>query len=326
MALVAVATGEFYGSSGWSAFRYAAPSSRRGSNHLFLLFAGPGFERLKPYFPLVVLAALLLVAGIIFWLYVSSVSRFILFNSVLENHCNPREEWRRWRSQGVRFFYWWICFGLGVAAFLGVLAGAAAFVFWTSGALRNPRAHVVLLVLGGMGFVLLALAGLLVAALGALFARDFVVPVMALENVGVTDGWRRVIRMVSAEKTAYAGYVLVKIVLVVGSAILFGILTLLALLALLVPLSIGGFATYVSIRSAGLLLNPLTISIAVLLGGAALALIIYVAAFVSEPAMVFFQSYMIHFLGSRYAILGERLAALPGPSSASPPATPSPAG
>ncbi len=124
--------------------------------------------------------------------------------------------------------------------------------------------------------------------------------------------------MLKAEKGAYAGYVLVKIILAVGSAILFGLLTLIAVIALLVPLSIAGYAGYAFVRAEGWLLNPLTLGMAVLAAGAALGLIVYVVAFVSAPAMVFFQAYVIHFLGSRYAALEERLPVLPGalPTSA----------
>jgi len=325
MALVAVMTGEFYSSGGWSGFRYAAAGRHNRTNRPILTFVSPNLESLRPYFSLIVLGALLVVAGVIFWLYVSSVFRFILFNTVLTNRCNLKEEWQRWRSQGVRFFYWWICFGLGVMASLGILAGAAVLVALKSGAFQNPRQHAALLVLGGIG-LFLALASLLVsAALISLFAKDFVVPVMALENLGVVDGWRRVIGMLKAEKAAYAGYVLMKIVLAVGSAVLFGILTLVALIALLVPLSIAGYGAYSLARAEGLLLSPVTIGIAVLLGSAALALLVYVAAFVSAPAMVFFQAYLIHFLGSRYSILGERLP-LPGPPPLSTSAASSPTG
>ncbi|HUZ47221.1 MAG TPA: hypothetical protein VMW54_11355 [Terriglobia bacterium] len=309
LALVAAATGEFYSSGGWSGYQYAAPSRPGGGTHPILTFVGPSLGKLplRQYFPLIVLAAVLAVAGVIFWLYVSSVFRFILFDAVLTNRCHLKEEWRRWRRQGIRFLVWRIVFGLAVAAALSILAGAAALLAVSSGALHDPRQHIALLVLGGLGFFL-ALALLLIsAALIAVFAKDFLVPVMALEDLGVVDGWRRVIAMLKAEKGAYTGYILMKIVLSVGCAILFGILTLVATVALLIPLSIAGYGAYAYVS-----FNALTMGLAVVAGVAALGLVIYVAAFISAPAMVFFQAYAIHFLGSRYALLGERLP-LPGP-------------
>ncbi len=148
---------------------------------------------------------------------------------------------------------------------------------------------------------------------------------MALENVRVLDGWRRLLPILRAAKKDSAGYVLMKIVLVIGSAIVFGVLTFLALLVLLVPLGVVGVGSYFLARAEGWTWNLTTISACVVLGGLALSLILYVVAFVSTPAMVFFQSYTNHFLGSRYPALGARVF----PPPAAPPlaeARPSPAG
>ena len=326
LALVGVATGEIYGSSGWGGYRFAAPAARGRSNGLWLDFITTNREYLRHYLPLIVLGVLLLIAGVFFWLYVSSVFRFILFDTVLNDRCDLKEGWRRWRSQGTRLFYWWICFGAALLSLLAVMAGAAVFVAAKSGALRNPRQHVLLLVLGGAGCLLALACVFLVAWLVSMFTKNFLVPLMALEDLDIAEGWRRVIVMLKAEKAAYAGYVLVKIILTLGSAILFGLLTLIAVIALLVPLSIAGYAAYALVRAEGWLLNPLTILLAVPAAGVALGLILYTVAFVSAPAMVFFQAYLIHFLASRYSVLEERLAALPGAPPLPGSAASSPAG
>jgi len=328
MALVALATGEFYSSSGWSGLHFTLPSSRRGFGYGFVALVRPHWEYLKRYLPWIVLVVLLLFAGMVLWIYVSSVFRFVLFDSVLTDRCNIKEEWRQWRSQGIRFFLWRICLGLGVAVSLGILGGACVLVLVTTGAFRNPRQHIVLLVLGGLAVFLVLACLIVLAALIALFARDFVVPVMALENVGVIEGWRRVIGMLAAEKKAYAGYVLMKIVLVVGTTIIFGILTLIAVLLLFIPLSIAGAGTYFFAKAAGLLWSFPAIALGVALAAVAVAVILYVIAFISAPAMMFFQAYVIHFLGARYPALGERISA--PPSTPAPPSFPdasvSPAG
>jgi len=51
--------------------------------------------------------------------------------------------------------------------------------------------------------------------------------------------------------------------------------------------------------------------------------LIFVVSFVSAPAMVFFQAYSLHFLGSRYPALGDQLTLTtprPAPSAPTPPA------
>jgi hypothetical protein len=330
MALVALATGEFYGSSGWGGIHFNMPSSRR----ILALQAGmamPPVEVLKHYVPLLLLLVPLVFVFILLWIYISSVFRFVLFDSVLTDHCVIKDQWSRWRPQGMSFFLWRICFGLGVAVSLGLLAGAGFLAVFTSGALKNPRQHMVFLILGGIIAVLVLLAFIIAAALIAVFARDFVVPVMAIENVGVIEGWRRVLVMLAAEKNAYAGYVLMKIVLVVGSAILFGIITVVAVFLFFLPLSLAGVALYLFAKSEGLLWSFPAVAVAVILGAAALAAILYVIALISAPAMVFFQAYVIDFLGSRYAALGDRISPQPvPPTPAVPPSFPdashSPAG
>lgn len=325
MALVALASGEFYGSGGWGGLHFTVPGAGPGTKHAFPTVINPRWEFLMHYLPWIILGSLLLFAFFLFWMYASSVFRFILFDSVLNARCQIKEGWRRWNSQGVQFFLWRICLGLAFVAAAGVFCSLAILILIKSGGTVHPRQHIALLVAVGLGMLLLLACLIIVTALIALFARDFVIPVMALENVGIIEGWRRVIAMLKSEKGAYAGYVLMKIVLVVGSAILFGILTLIAVLIFLIPLSIAGYGGYSYAKSAGLLWHFPAVAVGIILAGAAVAAIVYVAAFISAPAMVFFQSYVIHFLGARYPTLGDRLFP-PPPAAPLPDASPTPAG
>ncbi|HEX5411360.1 MAG TPA: hypothetical protein VFZ27_05820 [Terriglobia bacterium] len=313
MALIALATDEFYSSSGWSGFHYTMPSSRRDPRYILQSAVQPHWEYLKRYLPWIILGVVLLFGLAFLWAYVASIFRFILFDSVLTDRCAIREQWRRWASQGFRFFLWKVCLGLGALLALGVLVGAVILMLVTTRAYLNPGQHIALLVLGGLLAFLLLVGLIVVAALIGLFARDFVVPVMALENVGVIDGWRRVMALLGAEKKAYVGYVLMKVVLVVGSTIIFGILTLIAVILLFIPISIAGVGAYFFAKSEGLLWGLPAITAGIALGGTALAAICYVTALISAPAMVFFQAYVIDFFGSRYPELGARLSPPPAP-------------
>jgi hypothetical protein len=328
MALVALASGEFYGGGSWGGMHFNLPSSRRNPGYVFLSEMRPHWEYLLRYLPWIILGVILAFVLLVMWIYISSVFRFILFDSVLTGRCAIKEQWRQWRFLGMSFFLWRICLGLGIMAALGILGGAGALAAISTGALKDPRQHILLLVLGGIVAFLVLVCFVILAALIALFARDFVVPVMAVENVGVVEGWRRVINLLRLEAKAYAGYVLMKIVLVVGSAILFGILTLIAVFLIFIPISIAGVAAYFFAKSHGLLLSFPAIAIGVVLGALALALVFYVSAFISVPAMMFFQAYVIHFLGTRYPALGARISTTPTPPAPTslPGASVSPAG
>ncbi|HTS71355.1 MAG TPA: hypothetical protein VMO17_20445, partial [Terriglobia bacterium] len=180
--------------------------------------------------------------------------------------------------------------------------------------------HLVALILGGVALLFLLFAFFVLGAIASLFAKDFCVPIMAMEKVGVLDAWRRLLPMLATEKMAFTGYVLMKIVLAIGSAIIFGIITFLTLIVLLIFLGIAGVIVFFGGRAIGLTLNAATISILVALGAIMLAGFIYLAGLINTPATVFFQSYVLHFIGSRYEPVGAAL--FPPPPESIPPLEP----
>jgi hypothetical protein len=191
--------------------------------------------------------------------------------------------------------------------------------------LGNPAEHFGELLGGGILLFLVVVIYFLIAAVISLFAKDFLIPIMALEGRGVFDGWRRLLPMLGAEKGAYAGYVVMKIVLAVGSALLFGIINVFAILFLMIPLGIVGVIVYFIAHGLALSWGTLTFGAVVILAVAALGAVLGTIAFIYSPGLVFFQSYTLHFLGSRYPTLGTLLYLLPPPPGSIPPAAPLPA-
>jgi len=165
----------------------------------------------------------------------------------------------------------------------------------------------------------LVFAYFVAAAVVGLFAKDFLVPMMALENLRVMEAWRRFIPMLEADKGGYAIYALMKVVLAMGAAILFGIIGLLTLLALLIPFGVLALGLYLIWVGVGLHWNLVTIVVAGLLGAVALATVIYAMGFVFTPPTIFFQAYVLHFFAGRYPALGD-LMIPPPPAELGPPA------
>ncbi len=126
---------------------------------------------------------------------------------------------------------------------------------YRAGWFAHPDQNLGVLIGGGI------LLGLVVIALAAVFAiiemlgRDFLVPVMAFEDVGAMDGWERLLAMMGAEKLAYAVYVLMKIVLAMGGAIIFTIVNLIVILVLLIPLALLGLIGYLIGSGSGITWN-----------------------------------------------------------------------
>jgi len=162
----------------------------------------------------------------------------------------------------------------------------------------------------GLLFVLVVL-GVSISVL----AKDFVVPIMALDGVGIIEGWRRALSLMRGAKPRFAGYLGMKVVLAIASGIIFGILGTIAALVLVVPLVLVGVVIGAGAWLSGLTWTPTTIAATVVLGLIALGALIYVVSFVSVPSAVFFQSYTLHFYAGRYPPLGAALARAPVPAS-----------
>jgi len=158
--------------------------------------------------------------------------------------------------------------------------------------------------------------------------KDFVVPEMALENVTAFEGWRRLLPMLRSEKSSYAGYLGMKIVMAVAASVAVGILAVIVVLILLIP--VGGFGVVAVIlgKTAGLTWNLYTITLAVVVGCIVLAILLYVIALISVPTIVFFPAYSIYFFASRYppldALLHPPPIAAPVPPLAPPLPPPEP--
>ncbi len=319
MAIVGLVTGEF-ASGGWGGASGNYRPSGGGGRDSFLFAFGLGRQELMQFLPWILAAAAALVAFGLLWVYVVSVYRFILLDSVLTGRCELRAGWRRRESLGGSFFLWLVGFSLVALAALALFVGGPVFLAWKAGLFRDPARHVALLVTGGIGLFFVAAGLVLLSVLVVLLAKDFVVPLMATENLGVLEAWRRLMPMIQAEKSAYAVYVLMKLVLTVGSAVLFGIIHLMVILASLIPLGMVSLALIFLGKTMGLHWNRYTVSAVAVMGLAALTALLFVIAFVSAPALVFFQSYTLQFFGARYPALGALMGRTPpGPPAAATP-------
>jgi hypothetical protein len=268
------------------------------------------------------LIALLIVLGIVFWilfLYVSSVMRFILFDSIVAKRCEIRRNWSRRHATGLRYFVWQILFLLAMGVGLTVLVGIPAALALAAGWLQAPKQHMIPLILGGMLLFFVVMGFILLSLVVHVMTKDFVVPEMALENISAIEGWRRLLPMLQAEKGSYAGYIGMKIVMSLGAAVVVGIITFIVLLIFLIPVGGFGVIAVMAGKTAGLTWNLYTITLAVVVGCVVLAVVLYVVSLISVPAIVFFPAYSIYFFASRYPALD---ALLRPPPPMTPPVAP----
>lgn len=263
----------------------------------------------------IALAITLLIIGTFFlwilFIYLNSMMRFVLFDTVIAKKCNIRESWRRRHDVGMRFFLWQIGLALVALGAMVILIGIPAAIAFSLGWLKQPGDHVLPLVLGGvfLFFIFFVfIAGMMVVTV---LTKDFVVPQMALENLTATEGWRRLWPMMKSEKGGYAGYIGMKIVLALGAAIVFGIISTIAMFIMLIPAGAIGVAAVLAGKAAGMTWNLVTISWAVVAVIIAFLIMMYVVSFVSVPGIVFFPAYSLYFFAGRYPALNALLHPLP---------------
>lgn len=317
MAFIVLVTWDFAGGGGGGG-NFSIPNIPLGDGKRkedFAFFAAPDFSwsRISEYLPWIILGVGILIAFVLVFMFIACVFRFVLFEAVLHNKCEIRAGWKRYQDQGYSFFLWSV--GLGVSVLLAnlILVGGPVFAAWRFGIFDEPKDHLLLLILGGVGLFFLMIGLFIVGAIIGLLAKDFAIPIMALENVGILDAWQRIRPMLSVAKLSFAGYVGMKIVLALGSGVLFGLITLVAMLLLMIPMGIAGVGTYLVVASLGLSWTVLTFILATLVAVVVVHVFLAVMAFISVPPLVFFQSYVLHFFGSRYPLLGAKVFPPPPP-------------
>ena len=328
LALVGLLAGEL--SSGGCNANFQVPTRSSGSQHLLigaaLPMANPGL-----YIGLILL---LVFAGVVLWLllvYVNSVFRFILFDSVVAKRCEIRRNWGRRQGPGFRYFVWQILILVAMVMGLAILVGIPAAFALAIGWLKQPSQHMVPLILGGIVLFFALLVFFVLWLSVYVLTKDFVIPQMALENLSALEAWRRLLPMLKTEKGGYAGYIGMKIVMALGAAVVIGIVASIVILILLIPVGGLGAVAVLTGKAAGLKWDVFTITLAIVVGSILLAAIVYAVALISVPAIVFFPAYSIYFFASRYSALDAILhPAPPAPVSTAelppepPPLPPSP--
>jgi len=228
--------------------------------------------------------------------------------------------WRQRRGPALQYFLWQIAFSAvtlgGMVLFIGLPALAAFAMGWFS----EPHEHLAGLILGGIVVFFLFFGLMMLFLLIHVFSKDFVVPQMALEGISAFEGWRRLLKLVDSERSRYAAYAGMKLILSIGAAFAVGIAAIILIIAVLLPIGGLGFISVLIGQGAGLTWNVFTITLAVVAGSIVLLLLLYGLSLISVPVIVFFPAYSIQFFSARYAPLARLIYPAPPIPPAEPPA------
>src|ERR1700680_2056220 len=153
-------------------------------------------EHIAQFIGLILVGIFAFIVLALVFLYLNSVFRFILFDSVLSRQCSIGEGWRKWRHAGGRFFLWQIVFLVSTWLSLAFFVGLPLRLVFAAGRAHNLRQHIARLIVGVILLVGLFVAFMLAVIVIQALAKDFLVPIMALENLDFADGWRRLLAMI----------------------------------------------------------------------------------------------------------------------------------
>jgi hypothetical protein len=300
LALLGLATGEF-ASSGGCNFRgfgdlgkITRPEAGTSAPAIPHIPIPPA--QLAALITVVVLLVLLLA---FVHLYIASVARFMLFDTVATGRHRLREAWSRWQGRGFRYFLFQLAFAGIALAVYSVLIGIPLLLAWRLGILHHLKEHLGIFLFALLILLPLLLVFALIFGLVTLFAKDFAVPIIALEDITIPNALRKLWGMVKAAKGDFAIYVLMKIAMAIVVGIALAIINVILLVVLAIPFAI--IAAIAIAASPATFRSPVVIAFLVTIAVVfVLPVVLFVIGLIAAPAVMFYESYALNFFGSRY--------------------------
>jgi len=231
---------------------------------------------------------------------------FVLFDLVLTRARMVAPIWRKygfctWRWVGIKLLLSTIFIVVCGIPLLSVFRYATTHM---PAAGQQPTPEFVSGIIAAYGVMALAF---LVLSLCASLLNDFVLPSIALENTSLSEGLMCFFELFRKEPGQLVSYIFFKVILYIAALVATEIAILVAELIAAIPLGIVAFLGWLLLHSHGSVGQILMVT-----GGVVLFLIFFVFLFyltilVAGCTVVFFQAYVMYFLGGRYPMLGDRL-------------------
>jgi hypothetical protein len=244
------------------------------------------------------------------FLYLRSVFRFVLVDSLVKMEVALSRAWTALRPLGQSYFWWLVGTLVALAATFSLMV-IVAFPSLQAASSSGPGKVFATAALA-LILSLIVLLGLAVAIL-IMLTDDLVVPLMYAERLPLPSAWRKLWQKMRHDPASFAVYILLRFALSVGVSV--------AVLLFLVPLLVGVFSGTIIVGATVVLAlhlvglawvwNLSTLSLAV----AALALLsvvlVILLAAVGMPGQVFLQDFGLRFIAARSPSL-ENLCSVSG--------------
>ncbi len=244
---------------------------------------------------LVVVGALALGIGV---LYLRSLFRFILVDSLIKREVSLGRAWIALRPLGGSYFRWLASTLAGLVAAFALMVIVALPGLQAASASGPGR----LFATASLALILalIVLVGLAVALL-IMLTDDLVVPLMYADRLPLPAAWKMLWQKVRADPASFAVYILLRFLLSVGVSV--------GVLLFLVPLLVGLFSGSIIVAAVIVLALHMvgltwvwslpTVGLATLALLLLAGLLIALLSAVGMPGQVFLQDFSLHFIAAR---------------------------
>lgn len=268
---------------------------------------------LSRFFPLLAFLFITFAVLALVFTYLFCRFRFILFDSVITGQPIIARGWDKYSAQANRFFGVWLLFRLVGWVVMFFLIGLPLWNAYKNGVFDGEGSLPAF-------FALLTTIGLAAIAVSIIFGvistmlKDFVMPVMALDDSTFGGAWSSVMRVVSSEPGAWAGYMGFKLLCAFGAGLSVGFGVLIAIVPTLLVTGIPA-GIVIAVGAAIIKSGAMGVGIFVCCLGALIiaAGFICMVMILAAPVSVFFASYAFYFFGGRYPKLAALLWPQPTP-------------
>src|SRR6185312_8526282 len=160
-----------------------------------------------------------------------------LFDTVVTGRAEIARGWQKYESQANRYFGFWIVFRLVTWGAFFLIVGWPLWRAYKNGLFSGDNSlpmFFAIIASVAVGVLAVTIAFAVVSTL----AKDFIMPVLALDDLSVGDAWSAVWRVAASEPKAWAAYMGMKLLCAIGSSIALSIAFVIALLPAVILIGI----------------------------------------------------------------------------------------
>jgi hypothetical protein len=176
------------------------------------------------WFSLIIFGITALIAVSVLLAWLSSRGRFMFLDNVVHECARVTQPWHQFKMEGNSLFLWRLVFGI---ICLAVIIFILIRGFFIAAQIHNEGFHAGF-VMTIVGTALFVLAAMIIIAYISLFLKDFVVPIMYINNVTTTQAWHRFLPLFARHWFSFILYGLLVLVLrflVIISVVMAGLFT-----------------------------------------------------------------------------------------------------